>query len=81
MRRRIAPSSTAAVPTPNAVLPLIGVGDPAQELPAIWCIFRASALNKLWLIARVLERLGPVGMVAILAAAGAWMQRLSSRSA
>lgn len=37
---------------------------PAQELPAIWRIFRASALNKIWLIALVLavDALFPLGI-------------------
>lgn len=48
---------------------------PAQELPAIWRIFRASALNKTWLIALVLavDAWLPVGIQVALVAGGLYL--------
>jgi predicted DNA repair protein MutK len=48
---------------------------PAQELPAIWRIFRASALNKVWLVALVLlvDRLFPLGIQLALVAGGLYL--------
>ena len=48
---------------------------PAQELPAIWRIFRASALNKTWLIALVLlvDALFPLGIQLALVAGGLYL--------
>ncbi len=48
---------------------------PAQELPAIWRIFRASALNKIWLIALVLavDALFPLGIQLALVAGGLYL--------
>lgn len=48
---------------------------PAQELPAIWRIFRASALNKVWLIALVLavDALFPLGIQLALVAGGLYL--------
>ncbi len=48
---------------------------PAQELPAIWRIFRASALNKIWLVALVLmvDRLFPLGIQLALVAGGLYL--------
>ncbi len=48
---------------------------PAQELPAIWRIFRASALNKTWLIALVLlvDALFPPGIQLALVAGGLYL--------
>jgi predicted DNA repair protein MutK len=48
---------------------------PAQELPAIWRIFRASALNKLWLIALVLavDAWFPLGIQIALVAGGLYL--------
>lgn len=48
---------------------------PAQELPAIWRIFRASALNKLWLVALVLavDAWLPLGIQAALVAGGLYL--------
>jgi predicted DNA repair protein MutK len=48
---------------------------PAQELPAIWRIFRASALNKLWLIALVLavDHYFPLGIKLVLIAGGLYL--------
>jgi len=48
---------------------------PAQELPAIWRIFRASALNKIWLIALVLavDALFPLGIQIALVAGGLYL--------
>lgn len=48
---------------------------PAQELPAIWRIFRASALNKTWLIAIVLavDALFPLGIQLALVAGGLYL--------
>jgi predicted DNA repair protein MutK len=48
---------------------------PAQELPAIWRILRASALNKIWLIALVLavDALFPVGILLALVAGGLYL--------
>lgn len=48
---------------------------PAQELPAIWRIFRASALNKIWLIAIVLavDALFPLGIQLALVAGGLYL--------
>jgi predicted DNA repair protein MutK len=53
---------------------LTGVS-PAQELPAIWRIFRASALNKIWLIALVLavDALLPLGIQLALVAGGLYL--------
>ena len=47
----------------------------AQELPAIWRIFRASALNKVWLIALVLtvDTLFPLGIQLALVAGGLYL--------
>ncbi len=48
---------------------------PAQELPAIWRIMRASALNKVWLIALVLtvDALFPLGIQLALVAGGLYL--------
>lgn len=48
---------------------------PAQELPAIWRIFRASALNKSWLISLVLavDALFPLGIQIALVAGGLYL--------
>lgn len=48
---------------------------PAQELPAIWRILRASALNKIWLIALVLavETWFPLGIQIALVAGGLYL--------
>lgn len=48
---------------------------PAQELPAIWRIFRASALNKIWLIALVLavDAFFPLGIKIALIAGGLYL--------
>jgi predicted DNA repair protein MutK len=48
---------------------------PAQELPAIGRIFRASALNKVWLIALVLmvDALFPLGILLALVAGGLYL--------
>jgi predicted DNA repair protein MutK len=48
---------------------------PAQELPAIWRIFRASALNKIWLIALVLavDAWFPLGITLALVAGGLYL--------
>lgn len=48
---------------------------PAQELPAIWRIFRTSALNKLWLIALVLavDAVFPLGIQVALVAGGVYL--------
>jgi hypothetical protein len=48
---------------------------PAQELPAIWRIMRASALNKTWLIALVLavDTLFPLGIQLALVAGGLYL--------
>jgi uncharacterized protein len=48
---------------------------PSQELPAIWRIFRASALNKIWLIALVLaiDAWLPVGIQVALVAGGLYL--------
>ena len=48
---------------------------PAQELPAIWRIMRASALNKVWLVALVLwvDHLFPLGIQVALVAGGLYL--------
>jgi uncharacterized protein len=48
---------------------------PAQELPAIWRIMRASALNKIWLVALVLavDHLFPLGIQLALVAGGLYL--------
>lgn len=48
---------------------------PAQELPAIWRIMRASALNKVWLVALVLmvDHLFPLGIQLALVAGGLYL--------
>ncbi len=48
---------------------------PAQELPAIWRIMRASALNKVWLIALVLtvDAMFPLGIQLALIAGGLYL--------
>ncbi len=48
---------------------------PAQELPAIWRIMRASALNKVWLVALVLlvDHWFPLGIQLALVAGGLYL--------
>lgn len=48
---------------------------PAQELPAIWRIFRASALNRIWPIALVpaVDALFPLGIQLALVAGGLYL--------
>lgn len=55
---------------------------PAQELPAIWRIFRASALNKLWLIAMVMaiDAWFPLGIRIALVAGGLYLAHEGSKA-